>query len=352
MKKQEVLGLILSKIRNFFTIFLLISFVITCTFLVFFSSVTLSENDIRAFAPIVFTNVIILAVLFFVADEIRRRILIDRPTKAIRKALNQLTKGDFSARVSSVYFGPEEYRFAEIAENINMLAQELDGIESLRTDFLAGVSHELKTPLSVMRNYAELLLRSDLSQEQRREYATIISTSAQRLADLISNVLKLTKLENQQIYPQQERLDLGEQLRECLLQFEEQWEAKELDIRVDVADGVMIRSDGQLLSLIWNNLIANAIKFTPCGGTVQVIMRVRDELVEVLVADTGCGMTKEVGAHIFEKFYQGDRSHAAQGNGLGLALVKRVVDILHGNITVESTYGEGSIFTVQFRRQP
>lgn len=350
MKKNNIFCFILSRIRNFFIIFFLISFVITCTFLVFFASVTLAEEDVRTFAPIVFTNVIVLSVLFFIADEIRRKISIDRPTKAIRKALKQLTEGDFSARISAAYFGPEEYRFAEIAENINALAQELGGIESLRTDFLANVSHEIKTPLAVIRNYADMLSLAGIDEKDRVEYAKVISSASRRLADLVTNVLKLTKLENQQIFPQNDPFDLGEQLCECILQFESQWEAKELVIQTEIQDNVQIRSDAQLLSLVWNNLISNAIKFTPTGGTVRVEMRTEDENIIVSVADTGCGMTQEVGSHIFEKFYQGDTSHATQGNGLGLALVKRVVDILQAEITVESICGKGSIFVVQLRR--
>jgi signal transduction histidine kinase len=143
---------------------------------------------------------------------------------------------------------------------------------------------------------------------------------------------------------------LGEQLRECLLGFEDAWEAKGLEIETDIEDDVAIRSDPELLSLVWNNLISNAVKFTPDGGKIGVALKTEDDHVVVSVSDTGCGMTPEIGRHIFEKFYQGDTSHGTQGNGLGLALVKRVVDILNGEIGVQSAYGQGSTFTVRFRR--
>jgi signal transduction histidine kinase len=233
---------------------------------------------------------------------------------------------------------------------INAMAAELAGTETLRTDFIANVSHELKTPLAVMGNYATMLQRPGITEDERWEYAKAISEAARKLAQLITNILKLNKLENQQIFPQPKEFDLGEQLCECLLVFEDAWEAKNLEIETDMEDHVRIKSDPELLSLVWNNLISNAVKFTPDGGKVGVTLKTEGAYVIVSVSDTGCGIKPEVGQHIFEKFYQGDTSHATQGNGLGLALVKRVVDILSGEIGVQSVYGTGSTFTVKFKR--
>ena len=157
-------------------------------------------------------------------------------------------------------------------------------------------------------------------------------------------------MENQQIFPQAEEYDLGEQLCECLLQFEDAWEQKQLNIETEIEEDVRIRSDSELLSLVWNNLFSNAVKFTSDGGTIGVKLKTEGEFIIVSVSDTGCGMSADTGRHIFEKFYQGDTSHATQGNGLGLALVKRVVDILNGEIAIQSVVGEGSIFTVKFKR--
>lgn len=145
--------------------------------------------------------------------------------------------------------------------------------------------------------------------------------------------------------------DLGEQLRECLLSFESQWETKELEIEADIEEDVTVEADGQLLSLVWNNLLSNAIKFTDDGGKITVSLRNDGPMAIVKVADTGCGIDRETGKHIFEKFYQGDTSRATRGNGLGLALVRRVVEIVGGNISVESQVGKGSIFTIEIRRK-
>jgi signal transduction histidine kinase len=258
-------------------------------------------------------------------------------------------QGDFSVRVRPMH-GAGMEGFNQIGMAINAMAKELAGTETLRTDFIANVSHELKTPLAVMGNYATMLQRPGITEEEKNEYAKAISEAARKLAQLITNILKLNKLENQQIFPQPQEFDLGEQLCECLLVFEDAWEAKNLEIETDIEDDVRIKSDPELLSLVWNNLISNAVKFTPNGGTIGLSLKTEDSSVVVQVRDTGCGMKPEVGQHIFEKFYQGDTSHATQGNGLGLALVKRVVDILSGEIGVQSVYGQGSTFTVKFKR--
>ncbi len=223
-------------------------------------------------------------------------------------------------------------------------------METLRTDFIANVSHELKTPLAVIQNYASLLQQPDLPEEERLEYARSVANASERLASLITNILKLNKLENQQIYPEKKRFDLGEQLCECLLGFENAWEAKNLEIETSIDDGIEIESDPELLSVVWNNLFSNAIKFTPEGGNLSLKLTSQDSHAVVEVSDTGCGISPEVGAHIFEKFYQGDSSHATQGNGLGLALVKRVIDILGAQIEVSSVPGQGSTFIVRLKQ--
>ncbi|MBQ7875271.1 MAG: sensor histidine kinase [Oscillospiraceae bacterium] len=341
---------ILLFLANFMMFFCIIAFVITCSFLLFGSVVELPEEDIRTFAPAIFFNIFALTTFFVAADTLRRKITVERPVKEIRRVLEKLMKGDFSARISVPYIINRENHFRDIAESINLLAAELGGVETLRTDFIANVSHELKTPLAVMQNYGTMLQKPDISDEERLEYSKAITDTSRRLANLITNILKLNKIENQQIFPSVKKYDLGEQLCESVLMFENVWEQKNIEIETDIEDGVIINSDPELLSLVWNNLISNAVKFTNEGGTVSIGMKSIEDIIVVRVADTGCGIPPEVGSHIFEKFYQGDTSHATQGNGLGLALVKRVVDIMNGEISVESALGKGSTFTVKIRR--
>ena len=275
-----------------------------------------------------------------------------RPVKRIVSAAEQIMKGDFSVRIPSLRSADKMSGFDVIADYFNQMAEELSGTETLRTDFIANVSHELKTPLAVIQNYGTLLQQPSLSEEKRQEYAKAITNTSRRLANLITNILKMNKLETQQIYPKAETYELGEQLCECLLAFESAWEEKDLEIETDVEEEVLVDTNAELLSLVWNNLFSNAVKFTEPGGTISLSLKAEGEFAIVRVSDTGCGISSEVGKHIFEKFYQGDTSHAAQGNGLGLALVKRVIDIVGGDISVSSEVGKGSTFTVKLRREP
>ena len=346
---------ILKAVNNYVVFFLVVAFAVTCCMLLFVNTLAESmglvftvENITQA-AKLTFGNVVLITLIFGTIDYLRRKFMVDRPVKRITEATEKIMQGDFSVRVAPMH-GAGMEGFNQIGIAINKMAKELSGTETLRTDFIANVSHELKTPLAVMGNYATMLRRPGITEEEKNEYANAISEAARRLAQLITNILKLNKLENQQIFPTKQVFDLGEQLCQCLLGFEDAWEAKNLAIETDIQDNVQIQSDPELLSLVWNNLISNAVKFTPEGGTVSVSLETDAEYVTVSVSDTGCGMKPETGMHIFEKFYQGETSHSTQGNGLGLALVKRVVDILSGEIGVRSVYGEGSTFTVKIRR--
>ncbi|MBR2339124.1 MAG: HAMP domain-containing histidine kinase [Clostridia bacterium] len=310
---------------------------------------TLTTDNIATAAKVTFGNVVLITFLFKFADYIRRKIMVERPTKIITEATEKIMSGDFSVRIPPMQNSGME-GFNQIAMAINQMAEELGSVETLRTDFIANVSHEMKTPLAVMQNYGTLLQAPDLSDEKRIEYAKGVTDSSRRMADMMTNILKLNRLENQQIYPQVSEFDLGEQLCECLLQYENVWEKAAIDIETDIAEDVKVKADAELLGHVWNNLFSNAFKFTPSGGTVTVSLSATEHHAVVKVRDTGCGMTPQVGAHIFEKFYQGDTSHSVQGNGLGLALVKRVIDIMQGEIGVESAVGVGTTFTVKIRR--
>ena len=354
MKKHRFRS-VLKTINKYVVFFLTVAFAVSCCMLLFVSTLAdsmglvFNEENIGAAAKVTFLNVLLLTFLFGTIDYVRRKIMVERPVRIITEATERIMQGDFSVRIAPMH-GAGMEGFNLIAMAINAMAQELSGTETLRTDFIANVSHELKTPLAVMGNYATMLQRPGITEEERCEYAKAISEAARKLAQLITNILKLNKLENQQIFPQPKVFDLGEQLCVSLLGFEDAWEAKNLEIETDIQDDVHIQSDPELLSLVWNNLISNAVKFTPDGGKISVTLKAEEHQVIVQVRDTGCGMKPEVGQHIFEKFYQGDTSHATQGNGLGLALVKRVVDILNGEIGVQSVFGQGSTFTVKFKR--
>lgn len=343
-------------ISNWFVFFLIAAFVVTCCMMLFITVMTdtlgivLTEENISQAAKLTFGNVLLISLLFTFIDAVRRRLMVNRPTKCIVSAGERITSGDFSVRIEPFRDNYAYESFNSIIDCFNKMAEELGSVETLRTDFIANVSHELKTPLAVIQNYGTMLQSPDLPDEKRVEYAKGITDNSRRLASLITNILKLNKLENQQIFPVSKRFDLSEQLCESLLQFEEIWEQKNIDIETGIEDGVYINSDSELLSLVWNNLLSNAFKFTENGGAVSVKLTANNDFATIKISDTGCGISAETGKHIFEKFYQGDTSHAMQGNGLGLALVKRVVDIMQGEIAVESEIGNGSTFTIRLKR--
>lgn len=356
MKNEKRIKGILKELNHFLVFFLLVAFVISCCTMLFVSALSnsanlvLNEENLNLAGKLTFMNVVILSFVFYVIDTVRRKLTVERPVKRITDAAEKIMQGDFSVRINRQSRVGSDETFNQIIDCFNKMAEELGSVETLRTDFIANVSHEMKTPLAVMQNYGTLLQSPELSEEMRMEYAKGVTDGSRRLADMMTNILKLNRLENQQIYPQTTEFDLGEQLCECLLQYENVWEKAEIEIDTDIAENVKVKADAELLSLVWNNLFSNAFKFTEAGGTVTVLLSVTEHHAIVKVKDTGCGMTPEVGAHIFEKFYQGDTSHSVQGNGLGLALVKRVVDIMQGEIGVESTIGKGTTFTVRIRR--
>lgn len=270
----------------------------------------------------------------------------EKPLKQIAQAARQVAGGDFSVYVPPIHAADKQDYMDDLILDFNKMVAELGSIETLKTDFFSNVSHEIKTPLAVIQNTAALLDDGTLSPEQGEQVRTI-RRYARRLTDLISNILKLNKLEKQNIQPAPEPYDLCAQLAQCALLFEDRWEEKGIEFEAELEDQAVIEADADLLELVWNNLLSNAVKFTPAGGTVTLRQSSTADGVEVTVSDTGCGMDEETLAHIFDKFYQGDTSHAAEGNGLGLSLVLRILRMTGGDISVSSRPGEGSAFHVK-----
>jgi signal transduction histidine kinase len=271
-----------------------------------------------------------------------------RPMRMLSEAASKIAKGDFTVRIAPLR-NDEKKDYVEVMfDDFNTMVQELQSIEIMKNDFIANVSHEIKTPLSVIQGYAAALQRENLTAEDRREYTGTILDATQKLTELVANILKLNKLENQEILSEARPYDLGEQLRRCALAFEEQWERKNISFDAGLEE-VDVRYDENMLEIVWNNLLSNAIKFTDSGGSIYIRLKTyysNDHFARISVSDTGCGMNEETQKHIFDKFYQGDSSHSQEGNGLGLAMVKRIVSLLGGTIAVESQPGQGSVFTV------
>jgi len=281
-----------------------------------------------------------------------------RPLNDLSKGLNEVASGNFSVRLNEQVLG----QYSETSRNFNQMAQELENIELLREDFIMNVSHEFKTPLSSIQGYATLLQDPCLEEAERAEYLEAILSATRSLSNLSSNILELSNLETQTSELPREEYSLDEQLRQVIVLLEPVCSKKELtlDIELDAAD---ILANQDLLETVWINLLGNAIKFTEDGGSIAVRMRRLAEQgevgktaagpasppaggVEVSIIDTGCGMEERELSRIFDKFYQADRSHKAEGNGLGLSLVSTIIAKHNGSIKVESTPGKGTRFTI------
>lgn len=272
--------------------------------------------------------------------------LIIRPVQKIGDAFDRMSHGDFAVRV------PEDQKISEIREmtkKFNAMAHDLSHIETLRTDFVANVSHEFKTPLSAIEGYATLLQSPAISDRKREMYIKKILDNSRRLSDMSSNVLLLSKLENQEIVGKNEfRLD--EQIRKAILTLEEKWSVKNIEFDLDLPKQIFCGNEA-LLETVWRNIIDNAIKHSNDGGCIKICIDSDSKKISVTVSDNGDGMSDETQKHIFEKFYQGDVSRKEEGNGLGLALCKRITELSGGEIAVKSALGKGSTFTVTLPTQ-
>ena len=284
-----------------------------------------------------------------------RHVSWNRPMRKLSEAAREIAKGDFSVRISPLRKDGKKDYMEVMFDDFNTMARELQSIETMKNDFIANVSHEIKTPLAIIQGYAAAMQNNELTAETRHEYINNIMEASGRLSALVSNILKINKLENERILCESHPFDLGEQLRRCVLAFEDIWENKKIRFETELEE-TNILCDENLLEIVWNNLISNAIKFTNPGGCIGIKLKTHDVYTgakyaksrhaQVSIKDSGCGMDEETQKHIFDKFYQADTSRAQEGNGLGLAMVKRAVDLLGGEITVESRKGEGSCFTV------
>ena len=298
------------------------------------------------------TSTVLIALLFLASTVVGSvgAILLSRfflqPIDNLRKAMERVTNGDYSASVEITEHRFEANRtIAQLEDSFNSMTVELRNTELMRNDFISNFSHEFKTPIASIKGMAKQLYAGETDAEQSNEFLKIIYEESSRLADLSNVILLLTRLEKQQIVPEQTLFSLDEQLRRCMLLFEDAWSQKNIDLDMDLEE-INYYSNEELLAHIWNNLFGNAIKFTPPNGKITVKARKTDKGVTVCVKDTGMGMDEATKARIFDKFYQGDTSHTTPGNGLGLALVKKVLDLVSGHIEVQSTPGKGSEFTV------
>ncbi|MBE6548239.1 MAG: HAMP domain-containing histidine kinase [Ruminococcaceae bacterium] len=267
--------------------------------------------------------------------------------KNVQDGMREISQGNFSVRVDEKDRKNTISEFGELERTFNQMASDLDGIELFRNDFINNFSHEFKTPIVSIKGFARQLQSDALTEEQKREYIDIIASESDRLANMSANILLLTKLENQQIVSEKTVFRLDEQIRDSIILLERLWDKKNIEFDLDCLEDVSYEFNEEMLSHVWINLITNAINFTPENGKITISLTKDNGCIVCAVSDTGIGMSDETREHIFEKFYQGDRSHHTSGNGIGLNIVKRIITLAGGQIQVESEIDKGSCFTVR-----
>ena len=326
--------------------FVLVAFVMQIAILVYDFIIQKTSNK-TLIAILILIMIVILSVVITIFDIIRRKIMVDRPVKRIISATEKIASGDFSVRLEINHTYDKYNEFDEIMENLNIMASELSKTEILKKDFISNISHEIKTPLSIIQSYAMLLQDKDLSDTEREKHAKTLLKASRRLSSLVANILQLTKLENQALKLSPKKINLSDLVAELVIENEEAIEGKGLELECDI-DKVEIISERSYIEIIISNLLSNAIKFTD-SGKISVSVKKENDQAIIKISDTGIGISRADGEKIFDKFYQADTSRATIGNGLGLALVKRVIDILGGEISVISELGKGSTFTVKLK---
>lgn len=302
---------------------------------------SIQDNPLIVIGITIISCIIIGSIISVIAS---RKMLVS--IRQFIEATTKLASGDFSARLNMTH--PPEYNI--LSENFNHMAEELAGIEVLRTDFINNFSHEFKTPIVSIKGFAEILKDPTLSQEERDEYLDIVIEESTRLASLATNVLTLSKVEGQAILSHQQHFNLGEQIRQCVLMLDSKLEKKEILLQADIHDDIIF-GNKEMLNQVWLNLLDNAIKFTPSQGIIEICTQEKDDQVIVKISDTGCGIDAQALPKIFDKFYQEDRSHATMGNGLGLSIAHEIVTLHKGSIHCASTVFKGTTFIVSLPKE-
>ena len=344
MKRKNTLGRT-SLVWLYFALVVILILVIVTLIISAIMFLAFRKNDLPPGTPAGIIPIDLMVILGAILGTVVAMLVIKqifKPIERLSKGLRLVSAGDFSVRLK------EKSMFGTIREmygDFNAMVHKLAGVETLRSDFVSNVSHEFKTPIAAIEGYATLLQNKNLTKERAQEYIEKILSNARKLSTLTGDILNLTKLENQNDVPDKKNYRLDEQIRMAILMFEAEWSAKDIQFDLDLPEIFFLGNDGMMLH-VWHNLIANAVKFSERNSAVHIEMHTAEGKIFVCIRDEGCGISQEALPHIFEKFYQGDSSRSTEGNGLGLALAKRIVALHGGEISAESRQGEGAAFTV------
>lgn len=321
---------------------------VSTSFLLIFYTIPKETYLERIYAILaLITFVVIVSALAVALVFVLHKKLILEPIEKLSEAAKEVANGNLDIKLSPVRKNGKVDELQILFDNFNTMVAELASTEILKKDFVSNVSHELKTPLAVIQNYSTMLQGDGLTEDERKNYAAKIGEATKKLSVLVTDILALSRLENQKIVVNKKKYNLSEQLYRCSLGFEQVWEDKNIEINIHCDENIELYSDENLLDIVWNNLLSNAFKFTPPNGAVTVTCEADGNFITVTVTDSGLGMSEQDIKHIFDKFYQADTSHKTKGNGLGLALVREILILIKAEVAVDSTLGKGSRFTVK-----
>lgn len=339
-KIKEKFGLTISVSLSIFIINL-ITIIITGV-LIYFSFSIVILNDRNSNNPMVVPIMALIAcvIVGIIVSACLSKIMLKNVIEFIN-ATERVSRGDFSARLN--INNPRQFKL--LSKNFNLMVEELSGIEVLRTDFINNFSHEFKTPIISIKGFAEILKDEELSKEEKDEYLDIIIEESKRLTSLATNVLNLSKIETQVILNETEKFNIGEQIRQSILLLDSKFESKNISLDISIED-CYINGNKELLNQVWLNLLDNSIKFNDKNGMVSINMRMKEKSIIIIITDTGIGIDSNALPKIFDKFYQEDISHSTNGNGLGLTIVKKIIELHDGTIKCDSIVSKGTKFTI------
>ena len=326
---------VLISILFFFVQFIITSITAVMIYLLVHFQVITLDVDIRPNISMIILYMFTISNLVGIIIAYFSSKISARPLQNVIYQIDRLASGDFSARLDFGWPISKHPTFSKLSHSFNRMASELKNTEMLRGDFVNNFSHEFKTPIVSIAGFAKLLRRGDLTEEQKEEYLAVIEEESLRLSDMATNVLNLTRVENQTILTDVVKFNLSEQIRSSILLLADKWEKKQLEFKVDFGE-YSIFANEELLKQIWINLLDNAIKFSPNGGVIEVSIRNQSDFLSVDIINSGEEIPMKSIERIFQKFYQADSSHASEGNGIGLAIVKKVADLHNGTVSVQS----------------
>ena len=328
----------------YFTLITMTEIILTVIFSILVDWLVRTVLGINVILPPVLWLTLVSIVIGGVLASIMNYIFFS-PVTRLSKAMKLVAKGEFGNTLET---GNVFSEVEELYESFNLMTKELANTEMLQSDFVSNVSHEFKTPINAIEGYATLLQDGSLTEEEKNKYIEKILHNTRRVSDLVGNILLLSKVDNQTIVSKRAKYRLDEQIRQSILLLEDKWTKKDIEFDLEL-DEIEYYGDESIMLHVWTNIIDNAVKFSHDGGMISITATRAGEGIKVSVSDNGPGIPEDKLNHIFDKFYQADSSHKEVGNGLGLALVKQILDLCGGRVTAENKTPCGCVFTVTLK---